>query len=164
MIAHKVIQCPSGTCVCDTLPLQLYIYLIVYLIYWLFLYLFLFLLRLPRLFRSSRTLWMGRVWKGGHRCSTPQTWPACFVALVLPFVQVPGLLSLCSHHKSGSSYWWNLMLAVKLSQLSQVCPRRIILSYLLVSYRGCYWQFIIGIALIGIVLLPLSIVTQQVCN
>ena len=91
MIAHKVIQCPSGTCVCDTLPLQLYIYLIVYLIYWLFLYLFLFLLRLPRLSRSSRTLWMGRVWKGGHRCSTPQTWPACFVALVLPFVQVPGL-------------------------------------------------------------------------
>ena len=28
MIAHKVSQCPSGTCVCDTLPLQLHIYLI----------------------------------------------------------------------------------------------------------------------------------------
>ena len=90
MIAHKVIQCPSGTCVCDTLPLQfsIYIYLFIIIVYF---STFLFLLRLSRLPRLFRTLWMGRVWKGGHRCSTPQTWPACFVALVLPFVQVPGL-------------------------------------------------------------------------
>ena len=45
MIAHKVIQCPSGTCVCDTLPLQLYTYLFIYL-FSLFISLpFLFLLR-----------------------------------------------------------------------------------------------------------------------
>ena len=89
MIAHKVIQCPSGTCVCDTLPLQLYTYLLIY--YHCLFSTFPFLLRLFRISRLFRTLWMGRVWKGGHRCSTPQTWPACFVALVLPFVQVPGL-------------------------------------------------------------------------
>ena len=49
MIAHKVIQCPSGTCVCDTLPLQLYIYIYIYLS----IYLLSFYLSFPPLIIST---------------------------------------------------------------------------------------------------------------